>query len=50
MIFRYIPEAGRLWVDCGDLVNWMLDRNEKLAREFEGKKEEVKKSLQNPKK
>ncbi len=47
MVFRYIPEAGRTWVDTGDLVNWLLDKNEKIAREFEEKAEEVKEDCKN---
>ena len=44
IMFRLDPTTNRISADCGDLVNWLLDRDEKIALEFE---EKYKKTYEN---
>ena len=36
-MFKLEPVGNRSWADCGDIVNWLLDKSIKIAEEFEAK-------------
>lgn len=35
IMFEYYKDNNRTSCDCWDLYNWLLDRNVKIAKEFE---------------
>jgi hypothetical protein len=45
IMFRFEPTTSRTSADCGDIVNWLLDKNPELAGEFETKYKEAEKFI-----